>query len=114
MSWDDVAATIFCLGGLNPLCWTGCAHTNFPGWVDTPPQDHYVGASRCLPSQWMAKADAFMDALKKKCQPTSWRIELNNYNPPIKEVVYEACSGGLMAYGLFESSDLNCSLIKKP
>lgn len=91
----------------------GCAHSgSFPAWVDNPPKDHYVGISPCSPSQAFDEIAAFTDALKKKCQPTSGRIELRNFNPPIQELVHESCNGGFIVFGLFKSEDLNCSLIK--
>lgn len=68
MAWKEV---VLCLGGLNPLCWTGCASAQKPEWITNPSSGTVVGESDCIPdnvgfSRDMASKLARRDVLMKK------------------------------------------------
>jgi len=97
-----------------------------PNWIDNPPTDHYVGVSGCdskIPEHaknWgkISYRDwAYRDALQKKCggsrvEPKGDLKETWLLNPA-QEYMYPCEKGGMMMYGLFGSSDLDCGRIER-
>jgi len=106
--WDILGAALSGPAGCATL-----SMPDLPDWTKNPPQDHYAGVSDCYPNQKLAEMKAFVDALKKKCGVTSYRLELTNYYPRFQKADYYTCNNGdTMVCGLFRSKDLDCSLLK--